>query len=98
MESSCWLSFSSLIFPEDQIINGGMAGEPAVLLLMEEIHLVYSTYSLFSYLELGQGVISVVVKDIEILALSQTCNGRSYHDPRADMSILSKGLSLFLIV
>ena len=44
-----------------------MAGEPAVLLLMEEIHLVYSTYCLFAYSEPGQGVITAaVVEDIEI--------------------------------
>lgn len=43
-----------------------MAGEPTAFLLMEEIHLVYSTYSLFAYAELGQGVITAVVKDAEI--------------------------------
>ena len=90
MESSCWLSFSSLIFPEDQIINGGMAREPAVLLLMEGIHLVYSTYSLFPYSELGQGVIAVVVKDIKIWHLTrQIMVDHIVTSPGADMHILS---------
>lgn len=30
-----------------------MAGEPMVLLVIEQIHLVYSTFCVFGYLQLG---------------------------------------------
>lgn len=90
MESGSWLSFSLLIFPQDQIINGRMAGEPAVLLLMEGIHLVYSTYCLFAYSELGQGVITAMVKDIESWHLSRRLMADDIVTrPGADMNILS---------
>lgn len=48
-----------------------MAGVPTVLLLMEGIHLVCSTYSMFLYSELGRGVITLVAEDIETWYLSR---------------------------
>lgn len=77
-----------------------MAGEPAVLLLMEGIHLVYSTYSLFLYSELGLGVtITVVVTDIEIWHLSRHLMADDIvTSSGADRNILSEDLSLILIV
>ena len=67
-----------------------MTGEPAVLLLMEGIHLVYSTCSLFPYSERGQGVIAVVVEDIEIWHLSRHLMADDIvTSPGADMNILS---------
>lgn len=67
-----------------------MAGEPTVLLLMEGIHLVYSTYSLFLYSELGRGVLAVVVKDVEIWHLSRCLMADDIvTSPGADVNILS---------
>lgn len=67
-----------------------MAGEPAVLLLMEGIHLVYSTYYLFPYSELGQGVTAVVVEDTEIWHLSRCLMADDIvTSAGADMNILS---------
>lgn len=48
-----------------------MAGKPAVLLLMEGIHLVYPTCSLSLYSERVQGVIAVVAQDAEIWHLAR---------------------------
>lgn len=66
-----------------------MAGEPAVLLLMEGIHLVYSTYGLFAYSEPGQGVITAVVEDIESWHLPSCLMADDIvTSPGADMSLL----------
>lgn len=72
-----------------------MAGEPAVLLLIEGIHLVYSTYCLFAYSEPGQGVITAVVEDIESWHLSSCLTADDIvTSPGADMNILIEALSL----
>lgn len=84
-----------------------MAGVPTVLLLMEGIHLVCSTYSMFLYSELGHGVIALVDEDIETWYLSRhlmtndsvaAWHRRGYFQPRLILHLWCQTLSVLFVL